>query len=76
MGLGSAIRDPEKSVLDPRSRDQKGSGARIRIRNFVPGEPQYLMYCRDLCQVGSDSMKKVDFDSDIGILLQIFQKYR
>ncbi len=36
MGLGSvvsAIRDPENSIPDPRSRGQKGTGSRIRIRN-------------------------------------------
>ena len=31
MGLGSEIRDPEKTY--PRSRGQKGTGSRIRIRN-------------------------------------------
>jgi hypothetical protein len=28
MGLGSEIQDPEKLVLDPRSRGQKGTGSR------------------------------------------------
>ncbi len=30
---GSKIRDPEKSISDPGSRCQKGTGSRIRIRN-------------------------------------------
>jgi hypothetical protein len=30
---GSKIRDPEKPIPDPESRDQKGAGSRIRIRN-------------------------------------------
>ncbi len=33
MGLGSEIRDPEKPILDPGSRGQKGTGSWIRIRN-------------------------------------------
>ncbi len=34
MGLGSGIRDPEKTY--PGSRGQKGTGSRIRIRNTDP----------------------------------------
>jgi hypothetical protein len=33
MGLGSEIRDPEKTFL--RFKGQKGTGSRIRIRNTV-----------------------------------------
>ncbi len=35
MVLGSEIRDPEKTIPDPGSRGQKGTGSRIRIRNTV-----------------------------------------
>jgi hypothetical protein len=33
MGLGSGIRDPEKTYSGSRTRGQKGTGSRIRIRN-------------------------------------------
>jgi hypothetical protein len=33
MGLGSEIRDPEKTYSGARTRGQKGTGSRIRIRN-------------------------------------------
>jgi hypothetical protein len=32
MGLGSGVRDPEKTYSGSRSRGQKGTGSRIRIR--------------------------------------------
>jgi hypothetical protein len=33
MGMGSEIRDPEKTYSGSGSRGQKGTGSRIRIRN-------------------------------------------
>jgi hypothetical protein len=38
MGLGSEIRDPEKTY--PGSRGQKGTGSRIRIRNTASEHPK------------------------------------
>ncbi len=34
---GFGIRDPEETFSDPRSRDQKGTGSQIRIRNTACG---------------------------------------
>ncbi len=38
MGLGSGIRDPEKTYSG--SRGQKGTGSRIRIRNTAPNHKE------------------------------------
>ncbi len=32
---GFGIRDPKKSIPDPRSKGEKGTGSRIRIRNTI-----------------------------------------
>jgi hypothetical protein len=35
LGSGSELRDPEKTIPDPESRGQKGSGSRIRNTALV-----------------------------------------
>jgi len=41
MGLGSEIREPEKTYCGSGSRGQKGTGSRIRIRNTAVATPSH-----------------------------------
>ncbi len=47
MGLGSEIRDPEKTYSGSRIQGQKGTGSRIRIRKTA-----YAVLCRTISWAG------------------------